>query len=252
VAPFLGGIVGGAILHNKSLGWRWTLWIPLFLMCAGLVMQIFYLPETIYIRNREGAPTVASSDSPPPAKPTLWGLYGVHIPKRHPDAKHSFWFIFTRPFVMFRFPAVLLSSFWFGVAYMMHVGITSGIPLIFSPPPFNFSELDVGLSAFSGLIGALIGEAFAGPMLDVIAKRNLKRGLPWKPELRLKAIWPALVTVPLGLMMFGVSIQFAQTWVPALVGQGIYIFGIEIATTVMLVHPRPRAIHPGSQIELSD
>jgi hypothetical protein len=147
---------------------------------------------------------------------------------------------------MFRFPAVLLSSFWFGVAYMMHVGITAEIPLIFSPAPFNFTELDVGLSAFSGLIGALVGEAFAGPMLDLIAKRNLKRGLPWRPELRLKAIWPALVAVPVGLMMFGVSIQFAKSWAPALVGQAIYIFGIEIATTVVLVYSQPLSIHPDS------
>lgn len=231
MAPFLGGIIGGAILSDKSLGWRWTLWIPLILMCIGLIAQIFFLPETIYIRNTDGA--LPDARGPVPAKPTFWGRYGVHIPKRHRDAQHSFWFVFTRPFVMFSYPAVLLSSFWFGVAYMMHVGITAEIPLIFSPPPYNFSELDVGLSAFSGLIGALIGEVFAGPMLDAIAKRSLQRELPWKPELRLQAIWPALVAVPTGLVMFGVSIQFSKSWVPALVGQGIFIFGIEIATTVV-------------------
>jgi hypothetical protein len=33
--------------------------------------------------------------------------------------------------------------------------------------------------------------------------------------------------------MFGVSIQFGSSWVTPLVGQGIYIFGVEIATTVM-------------------
>jgi hypothetical protein len=201
-------------------------------MGAGLLAQIFFLPETIYIRNRDDA-TLPAASSPVPFKHNFWGRYGVHIPKRHRDAQHSFWFVFTRPFVMFRFPAVLLASFWFGIAYMMHVGITAEIPLIFSPPPYNFSELDVGLSAFSGLVGALVGEAFAGPILDSIAKRNLRHEMPWKPELRLQAIWPALIAVPVGLMMFGVSIQFAKSWVPALVGQGIYIFGIEIATTVV-------------------
>ncbi|KAH8671513.1 major facilitator superfamily domain-containing protein [Xylariales sp. PMI_506] len=235
VAPFLGGIAGGAILNNPHLSWRWTEWIPLILMGAGLIAQIFFLPETIYIRNRPAtaAVTVVGSSVVPPSAPTFWGRYGVHIPKRHQDAQHSFWFVFTRPFVMFRFPAVVLAAFWFGVAYMMHVGITAEIPLIFEPAPYNFSQLDVGLSAFSGLIGALVGEVFAGPMLDAIAKRNLRRELPWKPELRLQAIWPALIAVPVGLMMFGVSIQFAASWVPALVGQGIYIFGIEIATTVV-------------------
>lgn len=136
---------------------------------------------------------------------------------------------------MFKFPVVVLASLWFGVAYMMHVGLTSQIPLIFEPAPYNFTVLDVGLSAFSGLIGALIGEAYAGPAIDLIAKRALKQETEWKPEMRLKAIWPALVTAPAGLIMFGVSIQFGKSWVTPLVGQGIYIFGIEIGTTVMQV-----------------
>jgi hypothetical protein len=226
VAPFAGGIIGGAIIDNKSLGWRWSQWISLIFMGAGLLAQIFFVPETIYIRD-------SAFSSGTPTKATLWSRYGIHIPKREGDKKHSFTFIATRPFVMFKFPAVTLASFWFGVAYMMHVGITAEIPLIFEPAPYNFSVLDVGLSAFSGLIGALIGEAYAGPAIDFIAKRALKQGKEWRPEMRLNAIWPALVAAPAGLLMFGVSIQFGKSWVTPLVGQGIYIFGIEIGTTVM-------------------
>jgi hypothetical protein len=142
-------------------------------------------------------------------------------------------YLFTRPFVMFTYPAVFLASFWFGITYMLHVGITAEIPLIFEAEPYNFSVLGVGLTAFSGLIGALIGEAYAGPAIDLIARRCLRQGKEWRPEMRFKAIWPALVSAPLGLLMFGVSIQFGSSWVTPLVGQGIYIFGVEIATTVM-------------------
>lgn len=238
----MGGIIGGAILHNDSLDWPWTQWVPLIFQSVGLVSQIFFLPETIYIRNHAAcldlpAAGVESLSKDLPTQPTFWGRYGVRTPKRSQGTRHSFWSVFRQPFVMFRFPTVTLTSFWFGIAYMMHVGITAEIPLIFAVPPFNFSQLDVGLAAFSGLIGALIGEVFAGPMLDRIALRNSRRkdNRPWKPELRLQAIWPALVTVPIGLMMFGVSIQFSSSWAPALVGQGVYIFGIEVATTVLLV-----------------
>jgi hypothetical protein len=190
-----------------------------------------FVPETIYIRNN-ARPTVNASTGAQ-IKPTFWSRYGVHIPKREADNQHSFMFVATRPFVMFKYPVVVLASFWFGITYMLHVGITAEIPLIFEAPPYNFSVLDVGLSAFSGLIGALCGEAYAGPFIDFIAKRCLERGEKWRPEMRMKAIWPALFAAPLGLLMFGVSIQFGKIWAVPLVGQGLYIFGIEIATTVM-------------------
>lgn len=207
MAPFVGGIIGGAILHNKRLGWPWTQWIPLIFQSVGFIAQVLFLPETIFVRN-------------------------LQEPQKNRRSS-SFWFVFSRPFAMFRFFAVTLVAFWFGIAYMMHVGITAEIPLIFEAPPFNFTQLDVGLAAFSGLVGALLGEAFAGPILDRIALRSSSSSTSWKPELRLQAIWPALVTVPIGLVMFGVSIQYSRSWVPALVGQGVYIFGIEIATTVL-------------------
>ena len=139
----------------------------------------------------------------------------------------------------------MLSAFWFGVAYMMHVGITAEIPLIFEAR-YNFSVLDIGLSGFSGLIGALLGEAYAGPSLDLIAKRAMKQRREWRPEYRLKAIWPALIAVPGSLIMFGTSIQFGKAWITPLIGQAVYIFGIEIATTVMCA--AQILLHPGYEI----
>lgn len=208
-------------------------------MGVGFVLQIFFLPETIYIRETRAHPAIISTSTP--GKSTFWDRYGIHIPKRSEEKQHSFLFIATRPFVLFKYPAVILSAFWFGITYMMHVGITAEIPLIFEAR-YNFSVLSIGLSGFSGLIGALLGEAYAGPSLDLIAKRAMKQGREWRPEHRLKAIWPALIAVPAGLIMFGTSIQFGKTWITPLIGQAVYIFGIEVATTVMyatlfLLHP---------------
>ena len=218
-------------MSNDSLGWRWSQWICVILIGFGLIMQIFFLPETIYVRKTENMINHPTVD--PSSKVSLWSRYGINIPKHAPDHQHSFYFLSTRPFVMFRYYVVLLTSFWFGVAYMLHVGITAEIPLIFEAAPYYFSVLDVGLASFSGLIGALLGEAYAGPAVDFIAQRALKQGKEWSPEMRLKAIWPALIAAPGGLIMFGVSIQFGGGWITPLIGQGIYIFGIEIATTVM-------------------
>lgn len=195
-------------------------------------MQVFFLPETIYIREAANANTSVTEIK----KPTLWAQYGIHIPKRREENKHSFFFIATRPIILCKYPAVMLSAFWFGIAYMMHVGITAEIPLVFEAD-YNFSVLDVGLTGFSGLIGALVGEAYAGPALDFIVKHTMKQDREWQPEYRLQAIWPALITVPGGLVMFGASLQFGNAWITPLVGQAVYIFGIEIATTVVYGQP---------------
>ncbi|OGE49394.1 hypothetical protein PENARI_c021G10568 [Penicillium arizonense] len=230
VSPFLGTIIGGPIIENDKLGWPASQWIPLIFMGAGFIMQIFFLPETIYVRETRAHPATISTSTP--GKSTFWDRYGIHIPKRSEEKQHSFLFIATRPFVLFKYPAVMLSAFWFGIAYMMHVGITAEIPLIFEAQ-YNFSVLGIGLSGFSGLIGALLGEVYAGPSLDLIAKRAMKQGREWRPEYRLKAIWPAVIAVPAGLIMFGTSIQFGKTWITPLIGQAVYIFGIEVATTVI-------------------
>lgn len=147
---------------------------------------------------------------------TRWGF---RIPKR--KNQHSFLFVLTRPIVMFMYPAVLLPCFWFGIAYMVHVGITSNISLIFESKPFNFTIIQAGLSFFSGLIGAFTGELFAGPVVDYLATRALKTGKRWVPELRFRAIWLALFMMPVGLIVFGTTIQYVKKWIAPLVGNGI-------------------------------
>jgi hypothetical protein len=104
---------------------------------------------------------------------------------------------------------------------MCHVGITSNISLIFESPPYNFTIVQAGLTFFSGLIGALIGELFAGPVIDYLAKRQMKSGREWHPEMHFRAIWPAIFMIPVGLIIFGTTIKFAKSWVAPLVGNGM-------------------------------
>jgi fructose-specific phosphotransferase system IIC component len=79
------------------------------------------------------------------------------------------------------------------------VGVISLIPIRFKPPPFSFTPAAIGRSNLSGLIGALVGEVFAGPLLDYLAKRTAKLGKEWYPERRLVIIYPGLATVVVGV-----------------------------------------------------
>ena len=97
---------------------------------------------------------------------------------------------------MFAYPAVVLPSFWFGVANMTEVGNTAGFALNFGlDTHWKFNLAQVGFCYFSGVIGAGIGELFGGPLCDLLTKYTMRRGQVWKPERLLHLVWTGLVTV---------------------------------------------------------
>ncbi|CAD6575760.1 MAG: hypothetical protein CYPHOPRED_005795 [Cyphobasidiales sp. Tagirdzhanova-0007] len=230
-SPFVGGIIGGTLIQYTS--WRWTQWFATITIGVGVVLQVFFVPETIFRRDLkrpyDQAP-IGTGDL------TSWQIaqrrLGFVFPPRDENS-HGFFLIATRPFVMLTYAPIALASLWFGATYMLHVGITALIPLVFKPAPFHFSSFD----AFSGLIAGLIGEVCAGPVNDLIVKRNAKKILEWCPERRLQANWTAVVLAPIGLILFGVFVDqkhhYVHSWGPPLLGQIFYIWGIEVATTVL-------------------
>lgn len=46
VGPLLGPVVGGFVVDNGSLGWRWTAWITLIMAAFFGLMSIAVVPET--------------------------------------------------------------------------------------------------------------------------------------------------------------------------------------------------------------
>jgi hypothetical protein len=104
---------------------------------------------------------------------------------------------FTRPMVMFAYPAVVLPSFWFSVSGMTEVANTAGFPLNFGPGTrWNFNAEQIGFCSFSGFIGAVLGEFCAGPVCDFVAKRNLRNGKEaWRPEKLLKILWSGVAAI---------------------------------------------------------
>lgn len=101
---------------------------------------------------------------------------------------------------MFAYPAVLLPSIWFSVAFMTEVANTAGFALNFGPGTrYDFNVQQVGFCSFSGLIGAIVGEWVAGPLCDLVAKRHLRTGQVWRPEQLLKLCVTGAIAMPVGL-----------------------------------------------------
>ena len=120
---------------------------------------------------------------------------------------------------------------------MTEVANTAGFPLRFGAnSKYNFNVQQVGFCSFSGFIGASLAEWTAGPVCDWVAKRHLKKGKVWRPEVLLNVCWTGAVTIPAGLLLYGLMLNYSISWVGTLAGISIYAFGQEVLVTVLMTY----------------
>ncbi|GLA75184.1 hypothetical protein AtubIFM55763_006451 [Aspergillus tubingensis] len=232
ISPYVGGVAGGSIAYNKSLGWRWSMYIAAILYATQFLAQVFFVPETIYTRDEKSSAESKSSDKKKTTFISRMGFRKPVVPKEETWGQ-----TFRKPYKMFAYPAVVLPSFWFGVANMTEVGNTAGFALNFgSKSRFHFNLAQVGFCYFSGVIGAGIGEFFGGPLCDMVAKYSLRRGQEWRPERLLHLAWSALITISAGLLLYGLELEYGDSWAAALTGIGLFTFGQEVLVTVLLTY----------------
>ena len=115
---------------------------------------------------------------------------------------------------------VVTSAAIFGKAYRFkpyQTGLLLGVPLT---------------------VDSLLGELLAGALSDWTSeKRALKRpNRSRKQEDRLLALFPALILLPLGVIIEGVCIQHKTHWSAVGLGIGIASFGLQIQTTVVYTY----------------
>ncbi|PYI12469.1 MFS general substrate transporter [Aspergillus sclerotiicarbonarius CBS 121057] len=232
VGPYIGGVAGGSIAYNQDLGWRWSMYIAAILYAVQFVAQACFVPETIYTRDKNGT---AVSKPPDQKQNSFLSLLKFRIPA---VPKHESWAqTFRKPYKMFAYPAVVLPSFWFSVATMTEVGNTAGFALNFGKDSrWGFNLAQIGFCYFAGVIGVGLGEIFGGPLCDMLAKYSIRRGQEWKPERLLHLVWTGLVTISAGLLLYGLELEYGNSWASALTGIGLFTFGQELLVTVLLTY----------------
>ncbi|ORY56861.1 major facilitator superfamily domain-containing protein [Pseudomassariella vexata] len=238
-SPYLGGVAGGSLQYQPRLGWRWAMYISSVIYVVVLILQFLLVPETIFDRSQ-----AQSTPEKPKTMPS--SRFGF----RKPTTQESWSYLFTRPFAMFAYPAVLLPSLWFAIAAMTEVANTAGFPLNFGADSrWHFNTQQIGFCSFSGLIGAVLGEIFAGPLCDLVVQHDLKKGRRWKPERLLPLTLPGLVTSSAGVLLYGLELNYPTHWAAALAGIAIFTAGQEIMLTVLMTYITE--CYPGNAAEIS-
>jgi multidrug resistance protein len=151
IAPILGGLLG------QFLGWRWTFKFAAILDGVMLLVIIFGMPETLYIRDNSRLTRTVSEREIDFTPKTYVSRLRLFTP--FPQLKLR-WNQFVIPSLkMATYPSVLFPALYYGAQY----GFASILPAvtvaaIFSAE-FNWDTLEIGL-AYGGAL-SIGGESFS-------------------------------------------------------------------------------------------
>ncbi|KJA28812.1 hypothetical protein HYPSUDRAFT_211467 [Hypholoma sublateritium FD-334 SS-4] len=254
LAPLIGGYVA------RDRGWRWCFWVGAIVNGIIFLVVFFCMPETLFDRPDDFADQVSDED-----KVIIAQLENISTPGeiyRPPPMTlktyfHRMWFwdldkptsrqvkakdFGAKPLSMLKYPSVFFPALYYALTY----GFASIEPAVTLATLFSniykFDTVQNGLAnGLSLLIGASLGELCSGSVTDAIMrrarKRALERGDTVAPEVRLQGIWTGAILAPIGLLMYGVTIHFATTFVAPCIGMAIACIGthpakVQIVTSV--------------------
>ncbi|KAJ7625473.1 MFS general substrate transporter [Roridomyces roridus] len=218
IAPIPGGFLG------QYVSYRWCYYLPAILDLTMFVVMFFCLPETLYLRGS----TPVVTDKPILRRMKLWGL--------RPEGKHLKGSDFLQQFIMFKYPTVLLTAFYYSVTFTF----SSILPAVTSATLFRrlykFNASQTGLALGLGtLVGSTLGELLGGIVVDrsMYLSRKGKKDGSIVPEVRLQGIWVGAILQPIGLLIWGFCIRYKTPYIGPTMGFGIMCFAIQIISTVL-------------------
>ncbi|KIX05595.1 uncharacterized protein Z518_06467 [Rhinocladiella mackenziei CBS 650.93] len=237
LSPYIATLLDGFVTTHA--GWRWMQWLTFIIWSVLLVLCVVALPETLYDRHH-GLLDV------PPKKTYVQRLKWKHFKGRQLTFR-NFW----HPCTMFFYPSVIFPGFYYGNLYGFCVfGALGMLPFAFAEI-YGFDAIGQGLVAIPLAVGTILGEPLAGPFSDwmvrFLAQRN--DGLR-HPEQRLQAYWLGAILVPLGLTMFGLTLQYEVHWIAPCIAIAIYSFAIQIVSTVTFTYAVDCYEHVAGEVAL--
>ncbi|KAF5352100.1 hypothetical protein D9758_009385 [Tetrapyrgos nigripes] len=153
---------------------------------------------------------------------------------------------FIKPLSMLKYPSVVFPALYFAVTY----GFASIEPALTLATIFTelygFDTVRNGLAnGVSLLVGASLGELFSGPVTDWMMQRARARALmrargkkvgeregegegdmdeeaTLPAEVRLQGIWTGAITVPAGLLIYGLTVHYKTTFIAPCIGMGAF------------------------------
>lgn len=255
----LGSIISGYVISN--IGWNWCFWISaVFYGISGLLI-FFCVPETSYERKDNLVLKATVEETFDDEKGVLRSTVAMHV--EHDDQrgeplsraatvpeKMSYWrslrlftgrhskasifTVFSRPFVLFMYPAIGLTFLTYGVMITWYVAFSVVVGIIFVAPPYNFTVSQVGLINLSPLIFSIVGEVISGPLNDALCLHLTKKNKGiYEPEFRLVMMTVVALTGAVGFYGFGLTVHYQTHWTGPVLTYGICSLSLAFVSTCM-------------------
>lgn len=247
-AGLLVGPIFGGFLNVVSA--TWIQWFTAILFGMLLVLELAFMPETLYPRNRmlSDASVASSSDEGPidmekaarrrsdasvSQLPRTKKLPFINIVKPVPGMRHPKpWDSILRFILTFKFLAVVIPVLAY--CFLWYWWVLSVITML--PAAYlEFSALIQGLLFVGLLLGTLSAEIFVGGRLSdvLVARLARKNGGVRLPEMRLWLAYPAGLLTSIGLIVWGISVDRGYHWIVGQVAFFLFAAGIQVGNTVI-------------------
>lgn len=244
---FMGPLFGGFL---NVVGAAWIQWFTAILFGTLLVLELAFMPETLYPRSRmlREAPLLTSqapdatdlekignrrkSDTVASDLPRTKKLPFINV-KPVPGLKHPKpWDSIIRYILTFQFLAVVMAVL--GYCFLWYWWVLSVITML--PAAYlDYTPLIQGLLFIGLLLGTLLAEVLVGGRLsDMIVSRLAKKnGGVRLPEMRLWLAYPAGLLTAIGLIVWGISVDKAYHWIVGQIALFLFGAGIQVGNTVV-------------------
>ncbi|KAF8589740.1 MFS multidrug transporter [Ramaria rubella] len=233
VGPSLGPVVVGFLVQEK--GWRAAFILTSALQLALFVAHIFLGPETLFLSHDEADEKEVEKETENgvlPGSKFEWRRYVHFVIYDHSPIRMM---EFLNPCLMAGRAVILLPAAAYGFVYAYTSVLLNQFCLQIFGMKFGLGPGQIGLQMLAPMIGAMLGELFAGRGSDAFVNWRTKRTGIRIPEYRLSCVYPGFVLSIVGVVVWGIQLQNATPGVWNItpdVGSAVALFGQQIVATV--------------------
>ncbi|KAH6842627.1 general substrate transporter [Chaetomium sp. MPI-CAGE-AT-0009] len=240
LGPCIGPVAGGYLI--RAAGWRWVYW--LIAIVAGIITVFTY-----FTLKESYAPVILERKARRLRKETgneelRSALAGNATTTPSEKLKAAI----VRPLkLLFLAPIVTSMSLYVAVTYGVLYLLFATFSLVF-PRYYGFGEGESGLVFIPSAIGMALGIGIFGALSDRLVQSKLDKGERHRPEVRLTPWFtlPAGFAIPIGLFIYGWTIQYHVHWIVPMIGVVVFAFGLMgvmmcVQNYLLDVYPRAAA-----------
>ncbi|KAK3308171.1 major facilitator superfamily domain-containing protein [Chaetomium strumarium] len=221
LGPMVGPIIGGYV--TEVAGWRWIFWVVSIAIGLITIFAFIVLRETYpaVLLERKAARLNEENNNYPSIR------YRSKLASADTTPRELFKYSIMRPATMLTCcPVVTVMCTYVAVLYGILYLLFATYSFVFKDV-YAFSTSAAGLVFLPGGVGTLLGLLYTAQWSDRTVRRRTAAGKTATPEDRLALVitLPGALAFPLGLFLYGWSVEGHLHWIVPQIGTAVTGFG---------------------------